>query len=107
MEQMQLSMRMPEKQNNNEDSCINVGKYIKLNKDKFWNLPISPSSKRAISQTFKVFNKLVKFLEKEYEIDTVTIEMAREHNSKEAKEIIRNLEHLNKERKDQVDKRKH
>ena len=35
MEQMQLSMRMPEKQNNNEDSCINVGKYIKLNKDKF------------------------------------------------------------------------
>ena len=47
MEQMQLSMRI-EKQNNNEDSCINVGKYIKLNKDKFWNLPISPSSKRAI-----------------------------------------------------------
>lgn len=105
MEQMQLSMRMLEKQNSNEDSCINVGKYIKLNKEKFWNLPISPSSKRAISQTFKVFNKLVKFLEKEYEIDTVTIEMAREHNSKEAKETIRNLEHLNKERKDQVDKR--
>ncbi|MDD7685555.1 MAG: hypothetical protein PUI87_00040, partial [Mycoplasmataceae bacterium] len=25
MEQMQLSMRMPKKQNNNEDSCINVG----------------------------------------------------------------------------------
>ena len=34
MEQMQLSMRI-EKQNSNEDSCINVGKYIKLNKDKF------------------------------------------------------------------------
>ena len=34
MEQMQLSKRI-EKQNNNEDSCINVGKYIKLNKDKF------------------------------------------------------------------------
>ena len=104
LEQMQLSMQI-EKQNNNGDSCTNIGKYIKLNKDKFWNLPISPSSKRAISQTFKVFNKLIKFLEKEYEIDTVTIEMAREHNSKEAKETIRNLEHLNKERKDQVDKR--
>ena len=103
MEQMQLSMRMPEKQNNNEDSCINVGKYIKLNKDKFWNLPISPSSKRAISQTFKVFNKLIKFLEKEYEIDTVTIEMAREHNSKETRETIKKLQDINKERKDKVD----
>lgn len=104
MEQMQLSKRI-EKQNNNEDSCINVGKYIKLNKEKFWNLPISPSSKRAISQTFKVFNKLVKFLEKEYEIDTVTIEMAREHNSKETRETIKKLQDINKERKDQVDKR--
>ena len=103
MEQMQLSMRMPEKQNSNEDSCINVGKYIKLNKDKFWNLPISPSSKRAISQTFKVFNKLIKFLEKEYEIDTVTIEMAREHNSKETRETIKKLQDINKKRKDEVD----
>ena len=104
MEQMQLSKRI-EKQNSNEDSCINVGKYIKLNKDKFWNLPISPSSKRAISQTFKVFNKLIKFLEKEYEIDTVTIEMAREHNSKETRETIKKLQDINKERKDEVDKK--
>ena len=103
MEQMQLSKPMFEKQNSNEDSCTNIGKYIKLNKDKFWNLPISPSSKRAISQTFKVFNKLIKFLEKEYEIDTVTIEMAREHNSKEAKTTIDDLNRLNKKRKDQVD----
>lgn len=105
MEQMQLSIPMLEKQNVNQNYFINVGKYIKLNKNKFWNLPISPSSKRAISQTFKVFNKLVKFLEKEYEIDTVTIEMAREHNSKEERETIKKLQDINKERKDQVDEK--
>lgn len=58
---------------------------------------ISPTTRRAYNQTVNVVNKILKLYTKEYDIENITIELARERNSKELKNIIKKINNKNKE----------
>lgn len=71
-------------------------KYI----DSKWldNLIASPTMKRALRQTINVLNDIIK--KRDYKIDNLVIEMARDTNDKQAKESIKQLQKYNKESKE-------
>lgn len=65
-------------------------KYI--SKNIFDNEIISPTARRAFIQTINVLNKIFKLYSKEYDINNITIELAREKNSsEEAKKIQKSI----------------
>lgn len=72
----------------------------KATKDLF----VSPTAKRAIRQTIRVFNKIMKFLHKDFSLKSIAIEMAREKNSKEEKDNIQSLQKLNEDRRKLIEK---
>jgi len=76
---------------------INPNKIIK-------DLFVSPTAKRAIRQTIRVFNKIIKFLHKDFSLKSIAFEMARDKNSKEERDNILALQKLNEDRKKQIEK---
>lgn len=76
---------------------INPNKIIK-------DLFVSPTSKRAIRQTIRVFNKIIKFLHKDFSLKSIAFEMARDKNSKEERDNFSALQKLNEDRKKQIEK---
>lgn len=82
--QMQYFENTINKNKDNEEE--KYGKY--LPKNKYENEIISPTTKRAFNQTINVINSILKKKLKDYEIDNITIELARDKNTfEEAKNI--------------------
>lgn len=50
---------------------------------------ISPTVRRAFNQNIKVMNKIIKFYMKDYDLNNITFELARDKNSAEEREKIR------------------
>lgn len=77
--------------------------YINPNKA-LRELFVSPTSKRAIRQTIRVFNKIIKLLHKDFSLKSISIEMARDKNSKEEKDSIIAFQKLNEDRNKLIEK---
>lgn len=70
----------------NEENNIYNTKYLPHNI--YQDAIISPTAKRALTQTTNVLNKILKKYTKEFDIDNITIELARDKNvAEEAKAI--------------------
>lgn len=70
----------------NEKNNVYNSKYLPHNI--YQDTIISPTAKRALTQTINVLNKILKKYSKKYDIDNITIELARDKNiAEEAKSI--------------------
>lgn len=75
-------------------------KYIP--KSLFENEIISPTVKRSFNQTINVLNKIIKLYSNEYEINNITIELARDKNTYEEKRKISDIQNNNKNELNQI-----
>ncbi|MGL4647707.1 MAG: type II CRISPR RNA-guided endonuclease Cas9 [Mycoplasmoidaceae bacterium] len=82
-ENINSSTHFYEKMKKNIEIRFKKGKY--LNKESFDDSIISPTVRRSLRQTIKVFNKIIKLYSKKYEINNITIEMPRDKNTADQK----------------------
>lgn len=82
---------------NEDGSCK---KYIP--KSIFDDAIISPTSKRAFIQTINVVNKILKLYSKEYEINNIVVELAREKNDSEKRKMINKIQTENEKEIDKI-----
>ena len=75
-------------------------KYIPTNL--FENEIISPTAKRALLQNIKVLNKIIKLYSKEYDIQNITIEMARDKNTAEERKRITEAQRNNEQQLNKI-----
>ena len=79
----------------NEENNVYTSKYLPHNI--YQDAIISPTAKRALTQTINVLNKILKKYSKEYDIDNITIELARDKNTAEEANSIRKANKKNEE----------
>ena len=65
---------------------------------------LSPTVKRAFRQTLAVLNKIIKFYSKEYELNNICIELAREKNSADERKRIEKNQTSNKKELEDIAK---
>jgi len=79
----------------------NEVKYIPVLEDEINNLFISPVVKRTLIQALKVLRAIqIEF--RDYEIDSISIELARERNSDDERKYITFVQELNKKANDKI-----
>lgn len=83
----------------NENSLNNT-KYFP--KNLFKDEIIPTTTKRAFNETFNVINKILKIYGKDYDIQNIVIELARESNTAEERKAIKKRQDKNKEQKDKI-----
>lgn len=79
----------------NEENDVYTSKYLPHNI--YQDAIISPTAKRALTQTINVLNKILKKYSKEYDIDNITIELARDKNTAEEANSIKKANKKNEE----------
>ena len=79
----------------NEKNNVYNSKYLPHNI--YQDAIISPTAKRALTQTINVINKILKKYSKQYDIDNITIELARDKNIAEEANSIRIANKKNEE----------
>lgn len=88
---------------NFKGSFEQTGKYINLKG--LDNQIIPPSVKATIREAIAIFNKIKKLHSNEFNITKVVVELAREKNDKEQRELITKINSINKKRKENAIKR--
>jgi len=79
----------------------NEAKYIPVLEEEINNLFISPVVKRTLIQALKVLRAIqIEF--RDYEIDSISIELAREKNSEDERKYITLVQELNKKANDKI-----
>jgi CRISPR/Cas system Type II protein with McrA/HNH and RuvC-like nuclease domain len=61
---------------------------------------MSPSVKKAVGYSFKLINAYLHKVKKEYDVESICIELTRSNNSKEERENITEMQKKNKEDRD-------
>ncbi|MDI4567900.1 MAG: type II CRISPR RNA-guided endonuclease Cas9, partial [Mycoplasma sp.] len=77
-------------------------KYINLS-NKLDKLVGTPTVKRSIRQTINLINAIIKKYSKNFKVNNIVIEMAREHNNKDVKDNQRQLQKFIKNQKDLIE----
>lgn len=86
-----------EKIKNNEQTLFknhSITKYIPTGL--FDKEIISPTTRRAFNQSVAILNKIIKRYSKTYNLENITIELARDKNSKEDAKTIRDIQDSNR-----------
>jgi CRISPR-associated endonuclease Csn1 len=88
---------------NDKFNSLKDMKYIPVLEEEINNLFISPVVKRTLIQTLKVLRAIqIEF--KDYEIDSIIIELAREKNSEDERKYITFIQEQNKKTNDKIAK---